>query len=409
MTAIAAGVFKKLIAKKQSALGTKATTGSAQLLRRVSSDLDLKKATYQSNEIRPSMMKADFRHGIRSVDGTISGELSCGSYQGLMESVLRAAASTAITSGALTDVTAAVTTGAQGTFTRATGSWFTAGFKVGMTVRWSGWATTGVPNNAHNFMILILTATVMTGVFVDGVAMGPKASGDSVTCLEVGKHIAIPQSAHTKDYWTIEHFFADISQSETFTDCVIGGMNVKLPASGMATIDFPIMGLNMDKDTAQYFVSPTAASSGAVLAAVNGAVYVAGVKVAQITSMDFNVNGNMSAPGGIVGSNVDPDIFPGTFDITGNLSVLFSDATMRDYFIDETEVSIIVVLTAGNSAAADFQTHVFPRVKIGGSSKDDGEKGLTMTMPFTALENTSGGSGTSTVATAYWVQDSQAV
>ena len=409
MTAIAAGVFKKLIAKKQSALGTKATAGSAQLLRRVSSDLDLKKATYESNEINPSMQKRDFRHGIRSVDGTISGELSGGTYQGLMESVLRAAASTTVTSGALTDVAAAVTTGAAGTFTRSSGSWLTDGFKIGMVVRASGYATTGVPNNAHNCLITAVTALVMTGVMLDGVAFGPKAAGDTVTIAEIGKHIAIPQSAHTKDYWTIEHFFADINQSETFTDCVIGGMNVKLPATGMATVDFPVMGLNMDTDTVQYFTSPTAASSGAVMAAVNGAVYVAGTKVAQITSLDFNVNGNMSAPGGIVGSNVDPDIFPGTFDINGNMSVLFSDAVMRDYFLNETEVSIIVVLTAGNTANAEFQSHVFPRVKVGGSSKDDGEKGLTMTMPFTCLENTSGGAGTSTLATSYCVQDSLAV
>ena len=125
--------------------------------------------------------------------------------------------------------------------------------------------------------------------------------------------------------------------------------------------------------------------------------------------MDFNINGNMTVPGGIVGSNVDPDIFPGTFDISGNLSVLFADAVMRDYFIAETEVSIIAVFTAGNAANADFQSHVFHRVKLGGSGKDDGVKGLTMTMPFVALENTAGGAATSSIATSYWLQDSLAV
>lgn len=407
--AIASGTFKQLIVKKQSALGTKATTGTAQLLRRVTSDISLKKATYTSNEIRPSLQKSDYRHGIRSVDGTINGELSCGTYQGPIESVLRAAASVAITTGAIITVASAVTTGASGTFTRSGGSYFTDGFKVGMVVRWTGWATTGVPNNTHNFLITTLTALIMTGTMLDGVAIGAKAAGDSVTCLEAGKHIAIPTSGHTRDYWTIEHNFADIVQSEQFTDCVFGGMNVKLPATGMATIDFPVMGLNMDVSTAAYFVSPTAASSGAVLAAVNGAVYIAGLKVALITSMDFNVNGNMTVPGGIVGSNVDPDIFPGTFDVSGNLSVLFSDAVMRDYFIAETEVSIIAVFTVGNAANADFQSHVFHRVKLGGSSKDDGVKGLTMTMPFIALENTAGGAATSSIATSYWQQDSLAV
>lgn len=406
---IATGVFKQLIVKKQSALNTAASGASAQLLRRVTSTLDLKKATYKSNEIRSSMQRSDFRHGVRSVDGAISGELSVGTYQKLIESTLRAASATAITSTGITTVAAAVTVGAAGTFTRSSGSFLTDGFKIGMVVRWTGWATTGAPNNTHNFMITALTATVMTGIMLDGVAIGAKIAGDTVTCLEVGKHVSIPITSHTRDYWTIEHNFSDIVQSEQFTDCVFGKMEVKLPPSGLATIDFSVMGLNMTTGTSSVFTAPTAASSGAILAAVNGAAYVAGVAVGIITGLDFSVNGNMSAPGGVVGANVDPDIFPGSFDVSGNMSVLFENATMRDYFLNETEVSIVAVFTTANTAAADFQSHVFPRVKVGGSSKDDGEKGLTLTMPFTALENTAGGAALSNLATTYWMQDSAAV
>jgi hypothetical protein len=404
MATISTGVFKQLIAKKQAAQGTKATTGSAQQYRRVTSTLDLQKQTYQSNEIRPSMQKSDFRHGIRSVSGTISGEVSCGTYQGFIESMLRAVAAAAVTTGAQTNITAAVTSGASGTFTRAAGSFITDGFRVGMVIRNAGWAAPATANNAHNCLITALTATVMTGVMLDNVPFVAKAAGDSVTIAEAGKHIAIPAAAHTRDYWTIEHNFADIAQSEQFTDCVISQMNVKLPATGMATVDFNVMGLNMDTSTSAYFTAPSSASSGAVLAAVNGAVYIQGAKVGLITGMDFTVNGNMSTPGGIVGSNVDPDIFPGMIDVSGNMTVLFTDATMRDYFINETEVSIVAVFTSGNSANSDFQSHVFPRVKVGGATKDDGQKGLTMTMPFTALENTTG--STSTIATTYWTQDS---
>lgn len=402
--AIATGPFKKLVAKKQSALGTKATTGSAQYLRRVTSTLDLAKATYKSNEIRPSQQKTDMRHGIRSVAGTLNCELSCGSYQGPIESVLRAAATTAATTGAIITVAAAVTSGASGTFTRSSGSYLTDGFRIGMVVRWSGWATTGVPNNAHNFLITSLSALVMTGTMLDAVAVGAKVAGDTVTCLQVGKHVAFPNTGHTKDFWTIEHFFEDIAQSEQFTDCVFGAMDVKLPPTGMATIDFPVMGLNMDTSTSAYFVTPTAASSGAVMAAVNGAVYVGGVKVGLIKNLDYKVDGKMTAPGGIVGSNVDPDIFQGVIDVTGNMSVYFSDATMRDYFLNETETSMIAVFTSGSAADADVQSHVFPRIKFGGATKDDGETGLTQTMPFEALENVTAATGT--IATSYFIQDS---
>lgn len=401
MTAIATGVFKQLIAKKQSGLGVKATAGSAQLYRRVTSSLDLKKATYKSNEIRPSQQRSDFRHGVRSVDGTIAGELSVGTYQQFTESVLRAAAAAVAPYAAGIDVTAQAT---APQFNDADAGFITAGLKVGMVGRWSGFAGGGATNNDKNFLITALTAGDMTGVFLDGSAVVADAAGDTVTFTVGGKHVAIPTSGHTRDYYTIEHNFSDIVQAEQFLDCVISGMDVKLPASGMATVDFPVMGLDMDTSTTGYFTSPTAASTGGILASVNGAVYIQGVAVGLITAMDFSVKGNNTAPGGVVGSNIDPDIFPGVIDVTGNMTVLFQNATMRDFFLNETEVSIIAAFTTSESATADYQSHVFPSVKLGGASKDDGETGLKMTMPFTAIENVNAATGT--IATTYWMQDS---
>ena len=406
---IATGVAKKLVYKKQSALGTIASAAGAQYLRRVTSNIDLKKATYQSGEIRPDLQRADFRHGIRSVDGTINGELSPGSYADFLGSLLRQAWQAPSTTGAIITVTAAVTTGASGTFTRSAGSYLTDGFKIGDVIRWTGWATTGVPNNSHNFLITALTALVMAGTMLDGVAIGAKVAGDSVTGAVVGKKNWVPLTGHLREYYTIEHHYSDIAQSEVFTDCVISQANLKMPASGMNTVDFPVMGLNMNTSTSAYFTTPTAATSSGVTAAANGALYVAGVAVGLITGLDFTINGNYSAPGGVVGSNVDPDIFQGSIDVTGNATVYFQDAVFRDYFKDETEVSIIAVFTTANTAAADFIAFTMSRVKFGGSSKDDGEKGLAMTMPFTALLNTAGGAAVANLATTISIQDSTVV
>ena len=405
---IATGIFKTLAFKKQSALGTIATGGAAtgQYLRRVKSTLDLKKQTYKSSEILVSQQRRDFRHGVRSIDGSISGELSVGTYQSFFESICRQVVQTAATTTALTNVTAAVTAGAAGTYTRAAGSFITDGFKVGDVVNWTGWATTGAPNNNHYALITALTATVMTVLNLDGVAVGAKAAGDSVTGVVVGKKTWLPQSSQTRDYYTIEHWFGDIAQSEVFKDCVISKADVKLPPTGMATVDWSVMGLNIVTNTSQYFTSPTALSTGGIEAAVNGALIVHGAVLGDITGFHFSINGNYSAPGGVVGANVDPDIFPGSVDVTGNLTVLFTDAVFRDYFVNETEVAITVVLSSGTSATSGFTAFTFPRCKAGGASKDDGEKGLTLTMPFTALENTAGGTGTNSVASTFVVQDS---
>lgn len=391
MTTIASGISKILTFKKQSALGTIASVGSAQNLRRITSSLDKKKATYASKEIRPSQQRADFRHGVISVDGTISGELSVGTWQSFTESICRQLVVTAVSSGALTDVTSASTSGAAGTMTTAGANWLTLGFKIGMVVRVTGFATTGATNNSTNLLITALSATVMTVVRLDGVAVGAKASGDSVTFLEVGKHTYVPITGHTRDYYTIEHNFSDIVQSEVFTDCVPVQMDVKLPPSGMGMIDFMFKGINMTPGTTGYFTSPTAVTSGSTLAAVNGVLYVAGVAVALITGLNFSIKGNHTTIGGVVGSNVEPDIFPGDVTVDGQVTVLFANATFRDYFINETEVSMFAVFTTDTTATAGFIAFTFPRLKMGGASKDDGEKGLVMTMPFTALEYTSGG------------------
>lgn len=401
---IASGIFKQLVAKKQSALGTKAVASGAQVYRRVTSTIDLAKETYESNEIRPSMQKSDFRHGVRSASGTINGELSVGTYQEFMSSVLRAAWAATSAYAAGIDVTAAAT---SPHFVDASGGFLTANLKVGMVGRWTGFVG-ATANNDRNFLITALTATDMSGVFLDGTAVVADAAGDTVTFTPLGKSVYIPTSAHTRDYWTLEHNFADITQSEQFTDCMLASMNVSLPASGMATVEFPVLGLNMDTSTAAYFTSPTAASSGDILAAVNGAVYVQGVAVALITSMDISINGNAASVGGVVGSNVAPDITPGAIDVSGSMTVLLQDATMRDYFDDETEVSVVCAFTTNNTATADVMTFTMPVVKVGGAGKDDGEKGIVMTMPFTAVENTAGGTGTAHNATTITILDSAA-
>ncbi len=403
---IAVGVAKKVAYKKQSALGSPATGAGGQYLRRVTSTVDLKKATYQSNEIRPDQQIADFRHGVRSVDGSIACELSPGSYSDFFASIMRQAFQTAATIGPLTDVTAAVTTGAAGTFTTVGGNYLTSGFKIGDVVRWTGWATTGAPNNAHNFMITALTATVMTVLALDGVAIGAKASGDSVTCLLAGKKTWIPLTGQVYDYYSIEHWFSDINQSELFTDCVIAQAQIKMPATGMNTVDFPILGRNVTTATSQALTTPTAASATGVTAAANGALLVDGAVVALITALDFSIDGQYTLPGGVVGSNIEPDVFKGTLKVMGNMTVYFQDATFRDYFLNETEVSLVSAFTTANTANADFIAFTMSRVKAGGASKDDGDKGLTMTMPFTALLNSAGGAALANLATTISVQDS---
>jgi len=413
--ATASGIEKKLILAPQAAQGTVAVAAlaTAQYLRRVTSSLDMTKDTFESKEMRDDRQVGDMRHGVQSIEGTIAGELSPGTYALLMAAILRKAFVAAAIGGPESDVTAASIAGAAGTFTSAvTGTFITDGLKVGDVGRWTGFTGAGVANNARNFLITALTEVVMTGTMLDGDPVVAMAGGDAVTFTGVGKKTWTPATAHTEDWFSIEHYFSDVDLSEVFWDCKPNTMAIKLPASGMATIDFGMMGLRVNRlltGTSPYFTAVLAASSSGILAAINGALYVQGVKVALLTGIDFDVAAGLTSDG-VVGSNYKPDLFDGRVTVKGNMTVFFEDATFRDYFVDETEVSICAAFTTSNEATADFLAFTMPRVKVGGAAKDDGEKGIVQTLPFVALFDTGGDDGTTctvdSLATTLSIQDS---
>jgi hypothetical protein len=184
-------------------------------------------------------------------------------------------------------------------------------------------------------------------------------------------------------------------------------MAINLPPTGIATINTDFLGKDITTDTSEYYTTPTAVTTGGTLAAVNGAVYVGGVAVALLTGLDFTITANTVAEP-VVGSNVYPDIFLGRVQVEGNMTVFFEDATFRDIFINETESSIVGVFTEDNTATSGFTSFVFPRIKSGGSGKDDGEKGIIQTVPFKALIDTGGGTGLDSEETTISIQDSAA-
>jgi len=402
--AIAQGVKKVVSYKKQTGLGVSASGGGGQELRRVTSTINLTKETFQSNEIRPDQQVADFRHGSRQSTGTLSGELSSGTYKDFLQSVLRKdfVAIASLTAAAVTIVAS------TGVITFQTGNPLTGGIKIGNVVR----ITVGSVNAANlnkNLLVTGVTATTLTVKTLNGSALADNATSvTGVTVAIPGKYTYTPETSQTQDYYTVEHWFSDVAQSEVYTDIMQTNAQVKIPANGMATIDFPLVGLNVTTGTSQVLTSPTAITTGGVTAGVNGLLLVAGTPVAIVTSIDFDINGNIAVADAVVGSLTRPDVFQGIVGATGTFSAYFTDATFRDYFINETEVSIIVALTTDSTATADFVSFTMSRVKIGGADVTDGASGLTRTFPFTALKNTAGGAALANLATTIMVQDSLA-
>lgn len=400
----AAGIAKQLRYKVESAFGTAPGASGAQLLRRVASDLSLNKDTYQSNEIRSDYQVADFRHGVRRVAGSIKGELSPKTYADFFAAALRRdfAAVTPLSSLSIT----IAGSGPTYTLTRGSGSFLSDGLKIGDVARLTA-GTFNAANSNKNLMVIGLTATVATVIVLNGsalVAEGPIASS---TLTVAGKKTYVPTTGHTDKSFAVEHWFSDVAQSELFTGCKIATVDLSLPPTGIAEVNFGILGQDITTGTSAYYTSPTAATSTGVAAAVNGAVVVAGTPVAILTGLSMKIDGGYSGDP-VVGSNKVPALFPGRVRVSGQFSAYFQDATERDYFINETAISLVAAFTTDNTAAADFVSFAMPTIKVGSAQKDDGEKGIIQTFDYQALFNGSGGAGTSSEQTTLVIQDSQA-
>jgi len=397
----ATGINKTVSYKKETTFGVLPTAAGAQTIRRVSSSFNLTKETYQSEEIRTDYQLSDFRHGVRSVEGNVSGELSAGTYADFLASAL-ARNWTAATPSTL-DSTTIASVGGTYTITRTTGSYLTDGVRVGNVIRLTGFATA---NNDKNLLVIALTATVATVITLNGNTLTPETVASGGTYAVTGKSTYAPTTGHTDDSYSFESWYSDIGQSEVYVGNKVNTVGIALPATGLTTVEIGFMGQDLkQRGTTQYFTSPTAQGTNGIFAAVNGALIVNGAPVALVTSANINVNRNMTSEA-VVGSNIRPEIYEGRIVVDGDFSTLFQDGTFAGYFDTEAEISLVIALTANSSANSEFMSFTLPRLKLSTDTKDDGEKGLVSQNSFQALKGT-GANGFE--ATTIMIQDSSLV
>lgn len=399
MALYAAGVQKRLIFKKEDTFGVvnDPSTG-AEYFRRVESSLNLTKDTYESQEIRSDFQIADYRHGVRRVGGNLRAELSLNSFEGFLAAVLRKdfAAGGTYTATVSNELTFA-TDGDETTFDTITldngdDAVVDHSFRVGDVIRCTlssesanhgvnmrivGFADSGA-SGATNDVIQVMFGTSTQKITAN--------ASDSAAKIEVvGKKSYVPLTGHTSDSFCIEANHSDTDDSRVFSGCHIAGCNFSLPPTGLATLDFPIVGQDMTvvaDGNAPYFTNVTAANTNSVLAAVNGSLRLAGQDVASLTGLELSIEVPWDAEP-VVGSDVLPCFFPGRTRVSGQFTAYFGSESLLNDFINETERELHVVINAPGST--DFFSIFIPRIKIGGSPENDGEGGLIQTMPFMAL------------------------
>lgn len=375
-----------------------------QLLRRVSSTVNLAKDTYQSAEVRSDRQISDFRHGVKRVTGAISGELSPGTYWDFFEAFCRGTEGAAIplSDANFTNVTASSVTSS---FTFGSGDAISLGYRVGDIIQFTNLSE--ALNNSVNYLVTAMTATVLT-VYPAPTTMGADSTFNVTT---VGKSVYAPSTGFVRRKFLMEAYHEDIDISRVFTECRVGGLNFGLPATGMATIEIPVMGRDMEvysDSNAPFFGSPTAETSTGIFAAVNGLLKVAGTTVGVVTGITMAMTLSPSSDA-VVGQNFVPEVFLGRVNCTGQATIMLEDSTFLNDFKNETEISILTYLTTSSSPSAPAMSIFLPRVKFGDANVGmTGEGAQIITMPYQALKSTAAEATTGIPSTTVRFADTQA-
>lgn len=405
--ATALGVNSQVRFKRQTVKGTLAGASLGQILRRESGVFELKKDTYTTeSEITSTQQLLSNRHGVRQVDGKITGILSPGTYSDMVSAVLRKdfATVTPLTAVGLT----ISGTGPTWTVVRTAGSWYTDGIKVGQVVRFTV-GTLNALNLAKNVVVIaIASATSMTVMVVNGTALFAEGPITGCTVTVTGKVAYTPITGHTNVYYTMEVWDPDVPASERNQDCKVASVALSLPGSGNAKIDISMVGLDQTSSAIVYYTSPTVETTTGALVAASGVLLVGGAAIATVTDLSINIDGKEQPAEGVVGANIRPDIFRGKVMVTGSFTAYFDSTTLADNFRNETSVSIISVLAADSTGTSKFLSLAIYAADTNSMTPTDGETGKKRSYNFVAEYNAAGGTGTATEQTTLYIQDSDA-
>lgn len=406
--AITEGSSTYIAYKKESTPNVAESGAGGQILRRVSGTLDLEKAEVTSAEKRTDFQEVNVTHGTRSCTMSLNGELFGGDYSALLAAACRRdfAAISAIAAGSGDAFTIS-----SGVMTRGAGggeSFITDGALSGLVGRLANMATTA--NNARNLLTTGVAATTVNLTAVDGGAAvaDDATSNTSATFTYPGKVTYVPESSHTSDTFTFERYDSKTDTSQVGYGVKIGSVEISCQPDQAPTVNMSGLGIDRndyDAGNAPVLTSPTAAGSGALMAAAIGYIRLNGTAYAVVTGWNLSIDlGISNQP--VVGANISPEIFYGrAVQVTGSISILRQGNTIENLFDDETEFEMNLFAAAPGSEPRAFYNFFLPRVKLTSAPADDPDGATTITANFRAIKKAT---TTGYAATTLMIQDSSA-
>jgi len=352
--------------KVEATLNTAPGVTNAEVLRIApGGGLELRKDGIRSNEVRKDGLSSIVRHGSRHVEGAFPVELSVGSFDTVLQALMRTTASTLV----VTQATASLASITFGTNTitatsTSTGSGFLqAGFRVGDVFRPSGTSGGGGANNSLNARVAAVathTLTVLgTSVFT------ATTTADTTFTFTRGKKLVNATTGVTRRSFYVDEYNTDIDQSESYGGVRFTGLRINGTPNGMADAELMAMGMSVTinaTSASPYFTSPTE-YTGQPLVFADAAIALGGSDIAVATafSMEYTID---AAPLPVIGSSVTPDIFDGQARLRGTVTVLRESLTNVTRYANETELELHVMLREPGSAPQAYLWFFVPRLKL---------------------------------------------
>lgn len=378
--------------KAQAGIGVPASgAGGTGFRIKPAQGLRLQKNYVPSNELRRDGQSTRGRHGSRSANAQYSSELSVGTFDALIEAVLRGTfqASLAITQATMTSITTPTTS----TIVAAAGSWLTQGVRRGDKVQLTGFATAA--NNGKWFRVVEVTALTIT---VAGTPLVVDAVADATFTLTVAKTV-IMGATPVERYFTLDDYSQDIDLSVLGTDMKVTKIDFNAQPDQNVEINFTFMGLDavpQPSGSSPVLTGPTYTTT-LPLVMSDGSIRINGVDYTILTGFQFSLDLGGQIPS-VLGALTGPDVFLSNAKLSGSFTAIRQDLTFLTAFKNETQVEFFVDCVENEADPKDFCSLYIGNASLTGADGSFGADGpYVETVPWSAGKDEFGGSHAATM------------
>lgn len=327
---------------------------------------ELKRETFQSQEMTSTRQVQALSYGNRSGSAEIPFELSYGNYDAFLEATLG-------------------------------GTWSTNVLKIGNVKRsftfQQDWPDINYTEQNTGVVFTGFSLTVKPNAVVEGSfsalfkdQSSVQYADDGVTTMAfaaTGKTITRSAGSFITDGFAV-------GDKVTITGASVSGNNQTVTITTLTATVMTASAATFSDDTAKTGVtiaktlsaSPTAANSNPVFDSFTGTALIDGISSAIITGIDLKAeqSGNVS---NVLFDATAQQVALGTVNVTGTLTVRFINGAWKKKFLAGTAFDLQFTL------GATSKTYQFDMssCKLTGATTDTGENELTVSVPFTAIYN----------------------